>query len=77
MKKTPRKLGLHSQTLRVLANIDLVHAIEEPTLPCELAMFLAEPWRSEITLHFGGSVLALDPDHWFVNERGFFMPTLF
>jgi hypothetical protein len=34
---------------------------------CAVAMFLAEPWRSEITLHFGGSVLALDPDHWFVN----------
>ena len=27
MKKTPRKLGLRSQTLRVLANIDLVRAI--------------------------------------------------
>jgi len=27
MKKTPRKLVLRSQTVRVLANIDLTHAV--------------------------------------------------
>jgi hypothetical protein len=27
MKKTPRKLALHSETLRMLTNIDLVRAV--------------------------------------------------
>lgn len=27
MKKTPKKLVLRSQTIRVLANLDLVHAV--------------------------------------------------